>query len=463
MSEAASATIAALSIRSGEWQYSITLTDVGTTAIGTFWFAWLPGQDLMATRPTTTTNPGGWTHLATGGGVNDGFAIQWLAASPADRLQPGGHLTGLTFVSMTPPSVMFGNSQPFPGTPTLTSVIYTGAPFSDAGDTFEVTPLCFLPGTRIRTIRGEVAVELLAIGDLVVTLTGAKRRIKWIGSGKVLATPARRNAATPVIVRKSALDDNVPCRDLHVTKGHSLYLDGVLIPVEFLINHRTILWDDRAGEVTVYHIELETHDVLVADGAPAESYRDDGNRWLFQNINENWDRRTYEPCAPVLTGGPVVDAVWRRLVERAGQRGNLKLTDESDLHLVLNGRRLDAVERVGDVYVFRLPVVPSVLHMVSRAAVPAKLGLARDPRRLGVALREIAVRKGARFRVIKPSDARLSAGFHDFEAISGLRWTNGDAVLPARLFGGFTAPLELVVRVGASTRYLADRPALRVA
>ena len=287
------------------------------------------------------------------------------------------------------------------------------------------------PARRSAPIRGEVAVELLAIGDPVVTLTGAKRRIRWIGTGKVLATPARRNAATPVIVRKSALDDNVPSRDLHVTKGHSLYFDGALIPVEFLINHRTILWDDRAQEVTVYHIELETHDVLLANGAPAESYRDDGNRWLFQN-HESCDRRQEEPCAPVLTGGPVVDAVWRRLVLRAGQRKSQPMTDDPGLHLVMNGRRLDAVERVGDVYVFRLPVVPSDLHIVSRAASPAKWGLVRDPRLLGVALQDIAVRQGTRFRVITPNDARLSAGFHAFEPANGLRWTNGDATLPDR-------------------------------
>ena len=462
MPEAASATIAVAPIGTAEFQYSITLTDTGTTAIGTFWFAWTSGQDLMATRPTTTTNPTQWTHLATRGGLNDGFAIQWLAGSPADALQPGGHLTGFSFLSATPPTVMYGNSQPFPDTPTLTSVIYTGAPFSDAGDAFEVTPLCFLPGTQIRTIRGEVAVELLTIGDLVVTLTGAKRRIRWIGVGKVLATSARRNAATPVIVRKSALDNNVPSRDLYVTKGHSLYFDGALIPVECLINHHTILWDDRAQEVTVYHIELETHDVLLANGAPAESYRDDGNRWLFQN-HESCDHRQEEPCAPVLTGGPVVDAVWRRLVLRAGQRKSQPMTDDPGLHLMMNGRRLEAVERVGDVYVFRLPVVPSDLHIVSRAASPAKWGLVRDPRLLGVALRDIAVRQGTRFRVITPDDARLSAGFHAFEPANGLRWTNGDATLPTEVFAGFTAPLELVVRVGASTRYPADRPALRVA
>ena len=69
----------------------------------------------------------------------------------------------------------------------------------------------------------------------------------------MLATRGRRSAATPVIVRKGALGDNVPFRDLRLTKGHSLYLDGVLIPVEFLINHRSILWDDRAQEVAISH------------------------------------------------------------------------------------------------------------------------------------------------------------------------------------------------------------------
>jgi hypothetical protein len=167
-----------------------------------------------------------------------------------------------------------------------------------------VAAVCFLSGTMIATPSGETTVERLAVGDLVRTLHGAERPITWIGSGRVLATRGRRTAATPVIVRKSALADNVPKRDLRVTKGHSLYFDGVLIPVEFLVNHRSILWDDRAQEVTVYHIELETHDVLLANDAPAESYRDDGNRWLFHNANPGWTIPPQPPCAPLLTGDP---------------------------------------------------------------------------------------------------------------------------------------------------------------
>jgi hypothetical protein len=45
----------------------------------------------------------------------------------------------------------------------------------------------------------------------------------------------------------------------------------------------------RTADGFLYHVELASHDILVADGAPAESYRDDGNRWLFRNANSGWD------------------------------------------------------------------------------------------------------------------------------------------------------------------------------
>ena len=243
------------------------------------------------------------------------------------------------------------------GTLTLSGAGFTPLSLAVAGkysaDSFLATPgatdtvvtLCFAAGTRIATPRGEVPVEQLVAGDTVLTSGGATRPIMWIGTGRVLATRGRRNAATPVIVRRGALADNVPHRDLRVTKGHSLFLDGVLIPVEFLINHRTIVWDDRAQEVAIYHVELETHDVLMADGAPAESYRDDGNRWLFQNANVAWHLPPQEPCAPVLTGGRIVDAIWQRLLARARPRQDVPLTDEPDLHLLVDGRRVDAVSR----------------------------------------------------------------------------------------------------------------------
>ena len=216
--------------------------------------------------------------------------------SPADALQPGGHLTGFSFLSATPPTVMYGNSQPFPDTPTLTSVIYTGAPFSDAGDAFEVTPLCFLPGTQIRTIRGEVAVELLTIGDLVVTLTGAKRRIRGSVSARCwrLSATQRRNASDRS--QECARQQRTQPRPLCDQRPLALFrrcADPSRMPHQS--SHHPL--GCRAQEVTVYHIELETHDVLLANGAPAESYRDNGNRWLFQN-HESCDHRQENRAPP---------------------------------------------------------------------------------------------------------------------------------------------------------------------
>jgi hypothetical protein len=323
--------------------------------------------------------------------------------------------------------------------------------------------LCFLPGTAIAVPGGETPVEKLRAGDLVRTADGRVEPVVWIGRGKALATRGQRGPATPVIVQRGALGDGVPTRDLRVTKGHSLYLDGVLIPAEFLVNHRTILWDDRAQEVEVFHIELPNHAVLLANGAPAESYRDDGNRWMFRNANPGWDGPLQEPYAPVLTGGPVVDAVWKRLLDRAGPRALPPLTTDPDLHLVSGGSRIDPSESQDGSLVFRLASGVAAVSVVSRAAVPAELGIARDPRLLGVGLRRIAIRQGTRFTVVRADDSSLNDGFHAFEPATGLRWTDGFGVLPAGLFAGFAhGDTEIVLTVGGTASYLDDGQPARV-
>jgi hypothetical protein len=320
----------------------------------------------------------------------------------------------------------------------------------------DVAVVCFLAGTHILTESGEIAVEDLVICERVITHSGEAKPIKWIGVGKVLATRGQRGAATPVIVRKGALGLNVPTQDLRVTKGHALYIDGVLIPVEELINQRSILWDDRAQEVEFYHIELDTHDVLIANGTPAESYRGDGNRWLFQNANSGWNVPPQEPCAPLLTSGPVVDAIWRRLLERTGLCHALAITRDPDLHLLVDGKRVDAIERHDDRYVFRLAAKPRAIRVRSRSAVPQELGVARDPRRLGVALRRIVLAQPRRQHVVEADAASLIDGYHAFEQDNGIRWTDGDAAVPAGLFAGMSGAGMLILNLGQTTQYLAE-------
>jgi hypothetical protein len=100
------------------------------------------------------------------------------------------------------------------------------------------------------------------------------------------------------------------------------------------------------------------------------------------------------PCAAVLTGGKLVDAVWRRLLDRAGPRAHAPITDDPDLHLMVDGRRLDPTARDRDAFVFALPTRPDAVRIASRAAVPQELGVARDPRSLRVALRRVVVQQG---------------------------------------------------------------------
>lgn len=312
---------------------------------------------------------------------------------------------------------------------------------------------CFLPGTQISTPFGAAAVESLKVGDMVLTQRGEAKSITWVGAGKALATRGQRNAATPVVIRKDALADNVPNRDLRITKGHSLYIDDALIPVEFLVNHRSIAWDDWAREVEVYHIELTVHDVLLANGAPAESYRDDGNRWLFQNFDSGRDQADKPPCCAVLTSGPIVDAIWKRLLARSGPRPGVPITDEPDLHLLVDGCRVEGRIQPNGVHLFRLTTPPTDVRVVSRAGAQDELGLARDPRLLGVALRRITIWQGHRVTTVAADDPRLCDGFHDYESDNDFRWTDGEAVLPASIFGNAKGAIDLELHVAGTTKY----------
>jgi hypothetical protein len=381
-------------------------------------------------------------------------------AEAAGSVSGFGHGNEIDLEGIDPGSVIYAaGTLSFPGgsLPLASTEVVPAAVASQDGAA--VGMLCFCRDTLIATPSGLMTVQDLAVGDFVTTLGGHVRPIVWIGVGRVLATCGRRSAATPVIVRKHALAPGVPFHDLRVTKGHSLLIDGVLIPAEFLVNHRSILWDDRAGEVDLYHIELETHDILIANGVPAETYRDDGNRWLFRNANSGWGQPPKAPYAPVLTGGVLVDQAWRRLLELAGPRPSVPLTSDPDLHLVVDGRRVDVRSSRDGVHVFVLQGRPALVRIVSRAAAPQELGLARDPRTLGVAVRRLALCHGVNLRLMEAEDAALGDGFHGFEPEHGFRWTNGDAVVPGALFSGMGDLAELEVHVGGVAQYVAGADA----
>ena len=142
---------------------------------------------------------------------------------------------------------------------------------------------CFLAGTRILTARGPVAVEMLREGDEAVTASGGHRPIRWIGRRAVDCRRHPRPAAVhPIRVAPDAFGPNQPSRALYLSPDHAVLRGDVLIPVKYLVNGTTIRAESRAS-VLYFHVELDRHDVILAEGLAAESYLDTGDRSAFAN------------------------------------------------------------------------------------------------------------------------------------------------------------------------------------
>ena len=144
---------------------------------------------------------------------------------------------------------------------------------------------CFAPGTLIATPEGETTVEALQIGDLILTADGRRIPVKWIGRQTVLAAFARERAR-PVRIAAGALGNGLPHTDLILTADHALILDGLAINAGALVNGTTITLDPAPERATYYHVETEDHDVILANGAPAETFVDYVGRQAFDNHAE---------------------------------------------------------------------------------------------------------------------------------------------------------------------------------
>jgi len=135
--------------------------------------------------------------------------------------------------------------------------------------------VCFLRGTQIWTPYGAKRVEDLRINDLVETSSGEAKPIQWVW-GRRFEREEWDEGLMPIRVARSALGPNTPHRDLFLSRYHCLYLDGVLIPVVDLINKATIARCNAEDlrEIEYFHIKLERHSVIYAEGAACETLRD---------------------------------------------------------------------------------------------------------------------------------------------------------------------------------------------
>jgi len=200
---------------------------------------------------------------------------------------------------------------------------YAGWIFNVANGAITVIAACFCRGTRIRTDRGDVPVEALSVGDRAVTRSGRLRPIVWIG-GRT-ETDCRqpgREATQPIRIMPDAFGHGTPSRALFLSAEHAIYAEGALIPIAALIDGTTIQ-PVAIDTVEYFHVELDAHDVLFAEGLPVESYLDNLNRdtfdwqmWVDDAARCDRQHALPTPCAPIERQGPRVAEVRRRIQAR---------------------------------------------------------------------------------------------------------------------------------------------------
>jgi hypothetical protein len=419
------------------------------------------------------------------GGTIFGMHVGSSATVPTDYIDLGGVVP----TSFTSSSIANGNTiDLFNGATlaahfTLSSAVASGTfvdwttDASGGTDIFLSDAPCYVAGTRILTERGEVAVERLRVGDRVITVAGKSRvlqPIKWMGRRRLdLTTHPRPATAAPIRIGRGAFADNVPARDLLVSPDHAIFVDGVLIAARQLVNRTTIRQETGRASVDYFHVELDSHAILLAEGLPAESYLDTANRGFFSNSGDpltlhpdlTEDRselsRAAGACAPFVVDEASVRPVWERLADRSAALGHAAVaaatTTDADLHLVVKGRQIRPIYGQNGLFLFPLPVGATGVRLRSRAASPADARPWLDDRReLGVSVARLTLRTAEEVLEIPVDHPDLADGWWDVEREASAamhRWTDGNALiaLPAsrghwmlevQLHGEMTYPVE---------------------
>ena len=194
---------------------------------------------------------------------------------------------------------------------------------------------CFAAGTLISAHAGEIAVEDVRVGELMRTAGGELRPVVWIGHRQVdLASHPKPELARPVVIRRGAFAPNLPRRDLLVSPDHNIAFEDVLIPAKCLVNGLNVVVDTAAASVTYHHVELATHDLVLAEGLAAETFLDVGNRASLSpeangmadfssTVDAQWFRWEALGCRRLVLVGSELDRARAALHTRA--RGHARL------------------------------------------------------------------------------------------------------------------------------------------
>jgi hypothetical protein len=322
---------------------------------------------------------------------------------------------------------------------------------------------CFAAGTRILTPNGQVAVENLAVGDTVLTVRdGSSQKIIWRGQRTIeLGRHANPEKVMPVRILAGAFAAGTPERDLVLSPDHALFIDGHLIEAKTLVNGATIIRDTAAKFITYHHVELERHDVVLAEGVATETYLDSGNRRNFESdalptiLHPDFAATCRDKaCAPLLLDGDIVRAARQALLDRAASFGFNRTSAIEPTAKVGLERLLPQPGATPEEWLFVLPAGATSLELLSATGVPAEISAdPSDRRSLGLAIAGLAlIASGTRTEIALDEPAH--SGLHAAEA--SVRWTNGHARIALPEYRG-RAVLE-VTFASQATRWRAPAP-----
>lgn len=174
-----------------------------------------------------------------------------------------------------------------------------------------VAPVCFTPGVLIETSLGPVAIEALQVGDQVLTLDGGPQPVRWIGNRTMTFGPEAAQHR-PVQIKKGALGQGLPRRDMAVSPQHRMLIEGpvvrrlfgasqVLVRAKGMTGLRGVRVMEGKRQATYITFMLDRHHVIAAEGAPTESFHP-GPTAL--QLLRKAQREEVESLFPQLRGDP---------------------------------------------------------------------------------------------------------------------------------------------------------------
>jgi len=365
---------------------------------------------------------------------------------------------------------------------------YTLGTGADGNLTYEV---CFLSGSMIRMLNGEIAVEDLRIGDEVLTYDWVAQKeivksVRWVGNKQMIVKAGLPDdeAGYPVRICKDAIADGVPYKDLLITPEHCLFFEGKFVPARMLVNGSSIYYDHSITDYTYYHIETEDHSVIWADGMLTESYLDTGNRSSFKqhgnfvlfnkpSTPKSWNK----DASAALTVDPAfVEPLYTQISQRAVDIGFAAeekhlLTENSEFHLVTDmGDEIHSHAHNRNKYSFVLPEGVNAVYLKSKTSRPCDVigPFIDDRRQLGLLIGQVNILTNN--QNISITNHYTDHGLDGWDVVeqSACRWTNGNALLT--LPENHLETRTLIIEVLFSNLYLVEekkgqkeKPALKIA